>query len=91
MAKMDRRAKIVATLGPASQSDMMLERLIDAGMDVARLNFSHGTHDEYRDLIKRVRAAAERANSPLCILQDLQGPAICPPAASRSPAAKLSH
>jgi pyruvate kinase len=76
MAKMDRRAKIVATLGPASQSDMMLERLIDAGMDVARLNFSHGTHEEYKDLIKRVRAAAERANSPLCILQDLQGPKI---------------
>jgi len=73
---MERRAKIVATLGPASQDAGTLDRLIAAGMNVARLNFSHGTHAEYGALIQRVRAAAERAGVPICILQDLQGPKI---------------
>ncbi|MEX2143319.1 MAG: pyruvate kinase [Anaerolineales bacterium] len=73
---MERRAKIVATLGPSSQDAAILDRLIAAGMDVARLNFSHGTHAEYSELIQRVRKAAERAGRPICILQDLQGPKI---------------
>ncbi|MEX2160626.1 MAG: pyruvate kinase [Anaerolineales bacterium] len=72
----ERRAKIVATLGPASQDAGTLDRLIDAGMNVARLNFSHGTHSEYAELIQRVRGAAQRAGKPICILQDLQGPKI---------------
>ena len=72
----DRRAKIVATLGPASQDAGTLDRLIEAGMNVTRLNFSHGTHSEYRQLIGRVRLAAERAGQPICVLQDLQGPKI---------------
>ena len=73
---MERRAKIVATLGPASQDAGTLDRLIAAGMDVARLNFSHGTHAEYGALIQRVRSAAEHAGRPICVLQDLQGPKI---------------
>jgi pyruvate kinase len=72
----ERRAKIVATLGPASQDAATLDRLIEAGINVTRLNFSHGTHAEYASLIGRVRAAAERAGKPICILQDLQGPKI---------------
>ncbi|MEX1247684.1 MAG: pyruvate kinase [Anaerolineales bacterium] len=72
----DRRAKIVATLGPASQDAGTLDRLIEAGMNVARLNFSHGTHSEYGEVVQRVRSAAERAGKPICILQDLQGPKI---------------
>ena len=72
----ERRAKIVATLGPASQDAGTLDRLIEAGMNVTRLNFSHGTHSEYRQLIGRVRLAAERAGQPICVLQDLQGPKI---------------
>ena len=72
----NRRAKIVATLGPASQDAGTLDRLIAAGVNVTRLNFSHGTHQEYRELIHRVRLAAERAGQPICILQDLQGPKI---------------
>ena len=73
---MERRAKIVATLGPASQDAGTLDRLVAAGMNVARLNFSHGTHAEYGALIQRVRACAERAGVPICIMQDLQGPKI---------------
>lgn len=73
---MKRRAKIVATLGPSSRDDDTLRQMIAAGMNVARLNFSHGTHAEYEDLIARVRALAAEAGSPLCILQDLQGPKI---------------
>ncbi|PLS79504.1 MAG: pyruvate kinase, partial [Chloroflexi bacterium] len=71
-----RRTKIVATLGPASDSEASIRRLIDAGLDVARLNFSHGTHAEHAERITRVRAAAEAAGKPVGILLDLQGPKI---------------
>ena len=71
-----RRAKIVCTLGPSTASEEMLEKLILAGMDVARLNFSHGNHDFYRGLINRIRRVAARAGRPIAILQDLQGPKI---------------
>ncbi len=71
-----RRAKIVCTLGPASDDAATLEQLIDAGMDVARLNFSHGNHDEHLQRISRVRAAAARAGRPVAVLQDLCGPKI---------------
>ncbi|MBL8050013.1 MAG: pyruvate kinase [Anaerolineales bacterium] len=71
-----RNAKIVATIGPASDSDAVLERLIKAGMNVARLNFSHGTHEQHAQRIERIRKVAERLGTPLGVLQDLQGPKI---------------
>src|SRR5437870_9084371 len=70
------RAKIVCTLGPASSSPQVLRDLIDAGMDVARLNFSHGVHAEHRALIDGVRAAATAAGRVVAVLADLQGPKI---------------
>lgn len=73
---MSRRAKIVATIGPASDSEAVLEKLIRAGMNIARLNFSHGTHEQHADRIKRIRKVAEKLETPLGILQDLQGPKI---------------
>ncbi|MHB8873285.1 MAG: pyruvate kinase [Myxococcaceae bacterium] len=71
-----RRAKIVCTLGPASQSQEMLERLLAAGMDVARLNFSHGTHEQHAQVIERLRTASLKVRKPVAILGDLQGPKI---------------
>ncbi len=71
-----RRAKIVATLGPASQSESVFRDLVRAGIDVVRLNFSHGTHEEKLALIKMVRKVSKLENKPLCILADLQGPKI---------------
>ena len=71
-----RRTRIVATIGPASDSDSQLDALIAAGMNVARLNFSHGTHDEHARRILAIRAAAVRNNRSVAILQDLQGPKI---------------
>jgi pyruvate kinase len=71
-----RSAKIVCTLGPASNSPVMIERLMQAGMDVARLNFSHGTHEEHARTIKRLRDASARLSQPIGILADLQGPKI---------------
>ncbi len=73
---MDRRAKIVATIGPSSQSEAVLEQLLAAGMDVARLNFSHGTHEDQAARITAVRKVASRLGKPVGILQDLQGPKI---------------
>ncbi len=73
---MNRKAKIVATLGPASQDDSVIERLIKAGMDVARLNFSHGTHETHAACASRLRAISAHLDHPLAILQDLQGPKI---------------
>ncbi len=73
---MDRKAKIVATIGPASDGEEVLEKLLRAGMDVARLNFSHGTQSEHAARINTLRAVAARLGKPLAILQDLQGPKI---------------
>jgi len=67
------RAKIVCTIGPASESPEVLERLIRVGLDVARLNFSHGTHEEHARNIRAIRALAEKAGRPVAILQDLAG------------------
>ncbi len=69
-----RRAKIVCTLGPSSNTEVMLRKLLHAGMDVARLNFSHGTHEEHARVIERVRKVAEEEGRIVCLLQDLQGP-----------------
>lgn len=73
---MKRKAKIVATLGPATDSESMLECLLKAGVNVVRLNFSHGTHDQHAACIATVRAIAERLKMSVGILQDLQGPKI---------------
>ena len=71
-----RKAKIVATIGPASESEEMLEKLILAGMNVARMNFSHGSHEQHAERIERIRKVAEKLNTSVGILQDLQGPKI---------------
>ncbi len=71
-----RRAKIVATLGPATSTPAMFRKLVRAGLDVARLNFSHGSHAQKAELIKMVRQVAKEENKPICILADLQGPKI---------------
>ena len=73
---MARRTKIVATIGPASDDVEVLGRMIEAGMDVARLNFSHGTPEEKARTAQRVRAAADRLDRPVAILQDLPGPKL---------------
>jgi pyruvate kinase len=71
-----RHSKIVCTIGPASCSPRMISRLLQAGMDVARLNFSHGTHAEHAQNIATLRAAAVEQEKPIAILADLQGPKI---------------
>jgi len=71
-----RRAKIICTIGPASESEDMLQDLMRLGMDVARLNFSHGSHREHARNIERLRRISEKMKRPICILQDLQGPKI---------------
>ena len=70
------RTKIVCTIGPASSSPEILMALIESGMSVARLNFSHGTHSEHGELIRKIRKAAEALGRPVAILQDLCGPKI---------------
>ncbi|MDX8391020.1 MAG: pyruvate kinase [Mariprofundaceae bacterium] len=71
-----RRTKIVATLGPASESPEMLEKLVDAGVNVVRLNFSHGTAEEHRTRAENVRAIAKKRGVCVGILADMQGPKI---------------
>ena len=74
--QMLRRAKIVATLGPASSTEEIFRRLVRAGLDVARLNFSHGSHAQKAELIAMVRKVSREEDKPICILADLQGPKI---------------
>ena len=71
-----RKTKIICTIGPASESPQILEALIQAGMNVARLNFSHGTHEEHFRKIKTIREISDRVKQPVAILQDLGGPKI---------------
>ncbi len=71
-----RKAKIICTMGPACRDEPVLGKLVAAGMDVARLNFSHGTHDDHARAIANVRRAAEVAGRPIALLLDLQGPKI---------------
>ena len=73
---MKRRAKIVATLGPSSNTKETLTELIKAGIDVARLNFSHGTHESHKALMQLIRELSRELNKPIAILQDLQGPKL---------------
>lgn len=72
----DRRAKIVATIGPSTKDEAALEKAIKAGMNVARLNFSHGTHEEHLKVIQSLRKLSKQLQAPVTILQDLQGPKI---------------
>jgi pyruvate kinase len=71
-----RKAKIICTLGPASGTPAVIEGLIRAGMNVARLNFSHGTHEEHRHRVELIRRASRKLGIPVAILQDIQGPKI---------------
>jgi pyruvate kinase len=71
-----RHSKIVCTIGPASRSPRVIEKLLSAGMDVARLNFSHGSHEEHAQNIAHLRAAAQEQKKTIAILADLQGPKI---------------
>jgi pyruvate kinase len=72
----DRRTKIVATIGPATASPELVRALVDAGMDAARLNFSHGSHEEHAERARLVREAQEDEGRPLAVIADLQGPKL---------------
>ncbi len=71
-----RKAKIVCTIGPASTDEPVLTKMIQAGMNVARLNFSHGTHDQHASYIQAIRKLSGELGRPVTILQDLQGPKL---------------
>src|SRR5829696_5246724 len=71
-----RRAKIVATVGPACAAPDRLARLLEHGVDVARLNFSHGSHDDHAEVLDRIRATSRQMGRAVAVLQDLQGPKI---------------
>ncbi len=73
---MNRRSKIIATLGPASSDEHTIRKLLQAGMNIARLNFSHGTRENHAKVIARLRKASQELDKPLTILQDLSGPKI---------------
>jgi pyruvate kinase len=73
---MIRKTKMVCTIGPASDSEQMIEKLIRAGMNVARLNFSHGTYAQHASSIKIIRKISTRLNLPIAVLQDLPGPKV---------------
>lgn len=70
------RTKIICTIGPASSDFSTISKLIVSGMDVARLNFSHGTHAEHREMLSEIRRAAKHAGQPVAVIGDLQGPKI---------------
>jgi len=76
MSQLSRRTKIVCTIGPSSNSPEVMKKLLEAGMDVARLNFSHGTHDAHQQVYNDLRAAAAASGRNLGIMMDLQGPKI---------------
>ena len=71
-----RRCKIIGTIGPASRSEAVLTQLVEAGLDICRLNFSHGTHQDHLENIRLIRKVSEKTGKNLSILQDLQGPKI---------------
>ena len=70
------KTRIVCTIGPACNSPAIIEELINAGMNVARLNFSHGTLSSHEENIKNIRLISERLKKPVAIIQDLSGPKI---------------
>lgn len=76
MSKKIKQTKIVATIGPSCETVEIIEQMVRAGMNVARLNFSHGTHENHAMLIKNIREVEKRTGEPVAILQDLQGPKL---------------
>ncbi|MDX1401291.1 MAG: pyruvate kinase, partial [Kiloniellales bacterium] len=72
----ERKAKIVATLGPSSSSAEEIEELFDSGVDVFRLNFSHGTHEDHQERLFNIRQLQRRVDRPIGVLLDLQGPKL---------------
>lgn len=74
--KKKRQTKIIATIGPVSANSEMIEALLDAGVDVFRMNFSHGTHDGHKQVLDRIRALEQRRGQPIGIIADLQGPKL---------------
>ncbi len=73
---MKKRTKIVCTIGPSSQSKQILSKMVAAGMNVARLNFSHGSYENHKELIENIRRVEQESDEPIAVLQDLQGPKI---------------
>ena len=71
-----RHTKVIATIGPASSSEAVLRGMLEAGVDVCRLNFSHGTHEGHGAVIRLIRRLADEVKRPVAILQDLSGPKI---------------
>src|SRR2546427_4758014 len=71
-----RRTKIVATIGPASTDAGVLRRLVDAGMDGARLNFSHGSREDHAERVRLIREVQAEIGRPLALIADLQGPKL---------------
>ena len=71
-----KKTKIVCTIGPACEDQKILEKMIRSGMNVARLNFSHGSYTHHQKLIKNIRAVSKKLNQSIAIIQDLQGPRI---------------
>ncbi len=71
-----RRTKIVATIGPASESREILKQMVLAGMDIARLNFSHNTHEWHGQTIDHLRQISQETERPVAVMADLQGPRI---------------
>ena len=71
-----KRTKLVCTIGPACDSEEMLSKLIDAGLNVARINFSHGDSDYHRTLIRRIQKLRQTMGKPVAILQDLEAEGI---------------
>jgi pyruvate kinase len=71
-----KRTKIVATIGPSSNSPQLLEELLEAGVNMFRLNFAHGTHDEHAEVIKNARALSKKHHKPVAVLADIPGPKI---------------
>ena len=69
-----RKTKIICTIGPASENEEILEKMMLAGMNVARINFSHGTHPEHREKMNKVKAVRERLGLPVAIMLDTKGP-----------------
>jgi pyruvate kinase len=70
------RTKIVATIGPASKSPEIIRQMVNAGMNVARLNFSHGSYEDHAEMVGLLRQVSKECNAPITLLQDLQGPKI---------------
>ena len=71
-----KKTKIICTLGPSTEDIEVIRQLVQAGMNCARLNFSHGTYDQFEKIIKNIRLVSKETGQPIAIIQDLQGPKI---------------